>query len=360
MAFGTLNVLDTIGSRRAAASDYLHTYDEATLYQQIQQYLNAHNVLINEISSDVIEGETTERLTTWGGNATVDMQDGDEYSRPDIQKMQVSPTTLGLPLRLKQIAWGVTRLFMETKAVGDLDQVLTAITDADIRDMARAIRKTLFNPTNSLSYVDRRVDGATIPLRALLNADSANIPPDPYGNAFNGATHTHFLGTSSFAASDLQAGIDTVLEHYLSGEMIIHISKSLEATVRGFTGFYPYYDARLRLATDLTVADGKTLDMTNALDRAIGIFNQAEVFVRPWVPSGYVFFFSRTAPKPLRKRVRAGANMGNLHIAADLEIYPLRAQFMEREYGLSVVERTNGACLDTAHSSYNAPADWTF
>jgi hypothetical protein len=359
MAFGTLNILDTIGSRRAAASDYLNIYDEAELYQQISQYLMAHNTLLDEITSDVVDGTTTDRLVTWGGNATVDMQDGDEYSRPDVQKIQVSPVTMGLPLRLKQIAWGVTRLFMQNKTVGDLDQLLTAITDADIRDVAKTIRRTLFNPTNNTSYTDRRTDGAAYTLRSLLNADSATIPPDPYGNVFNAGTHTHYLGTGSFAASDLQAGIDTVLEHFLSGEMVVYIAKNLETTVRGFTGFYPYYDARLTLATNATVAAGKALDMTNAQNRAIGIFNQAEVYVKPWVPSNYCFFFNRSAPKPLRKRVR-NAQQGNLNIAADLEIYPLRAQFLEREYGMGVVNRTNGACLYTGNATYAAPAEWSF
>jgi hypothetical protein len=359
MAYGTLQILDTIGARRAAASDYLHIYDEQELYKQIQLFLDAHNELLTEIMGDVVAGPVTDRLMTWGGNDTVDMIDGDEYSRPDVQKIQVSPVTMGLPLRLKQIGWGVTRLFMQNKTVQDLDQVLVAIRDADVRDVARSIRRALFNPVNNTAYTDRRVDGANYPLRALLNADSATIPPDPYGNVFNAATHTHFLGTSSFAAADLQAVITTVLEHYLAGNIAIYISKSLETTVRGFTGFFPYYDSRLTLANNQTVAASVQLDITNPLNRAIGIFDAAEIYVRPWVPAGYAFFFNRTAPKPLAMRVRDNVQ-GTLHIAADLEIYPLRAQFMEREYGISVVERSNGACLYTGNATYAAPADWTF
>lgn len=358
MAYGTLQVLDTIGSRKAAANDYLNQYDENELYQQVQMFLDAHNKLMDMITSDLVV-KTTDRLTTWGGNATVDMIDGDQFSRPDVQKMQVSPTSLGFPLYLKQVAWGVTRLFMMNKTVKDLDEILVAIRDADIRDISKAIRGALFNPTNNTSYVDKRTDGATLPLRRLLNADSTTLPPDPYGNTFNGASHTHFLGTSSYAATDLTTGISTVLEHYLSGEMRIYIAKNLETATRAFSGFYPYYDARLRLAADTTVAAQKSLDMENNQDRAIGIFDSAEVFVKPWLPSNYVFFFNASAPKPLRMRVRDDMQ-GSLHIAADLEIYPLRAQFIEREYGLSVLERTNGACLDTAHSSYNAPPAWTF
>jgi hypothetical protein len=360
MSYGTLQVLDTIGVRKAAASDYLNTYDENELYQQVQMFLDAHNTLVNQITSDLVV-RTTDRLTTWGGNATVDMIDGSEFSRPDVQKMQVPPTTLGFPLYLKQVAWGVTRLFMMNKTVKDLDEILVAIRDADIRDIGRSIRQALFNPTNSLTYTDKRVDGATIPLRRLLNADSAPIPPDPYGNTFTASTHTHFLGynSGSFAVGDLSIGINHVLEHTLSGEMRVYIAKNLETTVRGFAGFYPYYDARLRLAADTTVAAQQTLDMENIQDRAIGIFESAEVFVRPWVPASYVFFFNATAPKPLNMRVRNDVE-GSLHIAADIELYPLRAQFMEREYGVSVANRTNGACMLTTSGTYSAPAAWSF
>lgn len=362
MAFGTLQVLDTIGARKAAASDYLNLYDEATLYDQIQAYLDAHNRIMADMMSDLVVSVGDRRFMTWGDVDSVDMIDADEFSRPDTQKSQESPTGLGLPLYGKQIAWQVTNLFMQNKTVGDLEQLITNITDADRRDLLKTVRRTLFTPTNNTSYVDRRTDRAsfstTFPLRAFLNPDGASIPRSPYGASFDGSSHNHFLGTSSFANTDLDAGLDTVQEHYLEGMQRVYIAKSLETTVRGFTGFYPYFDARLRVGMDTTAALAQSLDTTNAEDRAIGIYKNAEVFVKFWVPSGYVFFFNLNAPKPLGMRTRNGMQ-GNLHIAADLEIYPLRAQFMEREYGLAVIERANGACLYTGNSSYAAPSEWS-
>lgn len=358
MAYGTLQVLDTIGNRKAAASDYLNVYDEETLYLQVQAFLDAHNMLVSMIMGDLVE-ITEERLTTWGGNAQVEMIDGDEYSRPDVQKIQVSPTTLGFPLGVKQLGWGVTRLYMMNKTVKDLDTILVAIRDVDKRELGKAIRKALFNPTNNLTYVDKRTDSANIPLRALLNADGANIPPDPYGNTFDGSTHTHFAGTGSFVVGDMITGINHVNEHYLDGELRAYIPLNLEQTVRGFSGFYAYQDPRLRIGADTTIADRRALDITNIQDRPIGILDKAEVFVKPWIPSNYVFIFNAQAPKPLKMRIR-NAEQGNLHIAADMEIYPLRAQFMEREFGISVEERSNGYCLKTDNATYSAPAAWGF
>lgn len=360
MAYGTLQIFDTIGARRAAANDYIHLYDERTLYEQLQVFLDAHNRLIDMMTSDLVE-QTQERYLTWGSNDTVDMIEGDEFSRPDAQKVSVSPTAMGFPLRFKQVAYGVTRLFMETKTLGDLEQVITAATDADIRDRLKAIRAALFNPTNNLTYKDRWVDGITLPIRALINADGTYIPPDRFGNTFDGNTHTHFLGTSSFADTDLLALINTVVEHYPTGSVRVYINRAQETTVRGFTSgttkFYPYYDARITPTVNADVARGNTLDQLSIYDRAIGIFGASEVWVKPWLPANYVFAFNTGAPKPLRMRTR-NAQRGNLRIAADLEMYPLRATFLEREYGIGVYERTNGACLKTDNATYSAPAAW--
>src|SRR2546421_10424007 len=360
MAYGTLQIFDTIGARRAAANDYIHKFDERTLYQMLQVFLDTHNRLINMMTDDLV-ALPEERYMAWGTNATIDMIEGDEFSRPDAQKVTVSPVDMGFPLRIKQAAYGVTKLFMETKTLGDLEQVITAATDADIRDRLKTIRAALFNPTNNLSYKDRWVDNITLPIRALVNADGAYIRPDQFGNIFDPSTHTHFLGTGSFADTDLLALINTVVEHYPTGSVRVYINRSQETTVRGFTTgttkFYAYYDARITPTVNADVARGNTLDQLSIYDRAIGIFGAAEIWVKPWVPANYLFAFNTGAPKPLRMRTR-NAQRGNLRIAAQIEMYPLQAQFLEREYGIAVYERTNGACLKTDNATYSAPASW--
>lgn len=362
MSFGTLSIFDTLGSRRAAASDYIGLYDPDTIYQQLTRFLTAHNLLMDNMTMDIMT-PTQERFLTWGSNDTISMQDGDEFSRPDVQKDFVAPTMMGLPLRIKQAAYGVTQLFMDTKTLGDLEQVIIAATDADVRDRLQSIRAALFNPTDNLTYVDRFVDGITLPLRTLVNADGTYIPPDQFGNTFNPGTHTHFLATSSFAASDLQGAIDTVVEHYATGEIQAYINRAQESTIRGFTGFQQYFDPRITPSIAQNNAQGVALDMLNIYNRAIGIFSAAEVWVKPWIPAGYVFVFNKNgAPKPLALRTRptAGVNRGDLRIAAQNQSYPLMATYMEREYGVGVVERTNGACLYTGGGSYVAPAAFSF
>lgn len=359
MSYGTLSIFDTLGSRRAAASDYLGLYDEQTLYEQVQRFLDAHNLLMSEMTADIMD-TTTERFLTWGNIATVDMQEGDEFSIPDAQKAQPSPVMMGFPLKIKQAAYQVTQRFMQTKTLGDLEDVVKASTDADLRQRLKDIRAALFNPTNNTAYVDRFVDGANIPLRALTNADGTFIPPDRFGNTFNAGTHTHFLGTASFVAADLTALIQTVLEHYYSGDIRVYINQAQEAAVRAMSGFYAYWDARLNPGVNTARAIGE-LDMSNIYDRPIGVYNAAQIWVRPWVPASYLFCFNAGETKPLRMRTRpsAGIDLGQLRIAAQNMSYPLQATVMEREYGIGVYERTNGAVLYTGNATYTAPPAWS-
>lgn len=362
MAYGTLQIFDTIGARRAAANDYIHKFDERTLYEQLQVFLAAHNRLINLMTDDLVE-PTMERYMTWGTNDTIDMIEGDEYSRPDVQKPQVNPVALGFPLSRKQVAYQVTRDFMETKTLGDLEQVILAATDADIRDTLKTLRAVVFNPTNNLSYKDINGTQLTLPLRAFLNADGAYIPPDQFGNVFDPATHTHYLATASFVDTNLKALINTVVEHYNFGEIEVNINPSQEDTIRGFTTgttkFYPFYPVDITPGVNQDRALGQTTDQMNLYNRKIGKFGPATIIVEPWVPPNYVFAFNPMAPKPLRLRTTPSDPAGgNLRIAAELEIFPLRANFMQRKYGIGVMERSNGAVLYTGGGSYTAPAAW--
>jgi hypothetical protein len=71
------------------------------------------------------------------------------------------------------------------------------------------------------------------------------------------------------------------------------------------------------LANNVTFATG-SLDIMNVYNRQIGIFGAAEIFVKPWVPSGYIFTFNPAQRKPLALRNRPGVPTG-LQLVADNE-----------------------------------------
>jgi hypothetical protein len=67
-----------------------------------------------------------------------------------------------------------------------------------------------------------------------------------------------------------------------------------------------------------------------------------------------MFAFVTGAPAPLALRERNPGGSG-LQIAADDESYPLRANTLEAEFGVSVYTRTNGVVLFAGDSTYTTP-----
>lgn len=212
----------------------------------------------------------------------------------------------------------------------------------------------LLSQSITIGYLDRYASRLTYNLRALLNGDGEPIPTSPNGTDF-ASNHTHYLASSTLTSAAVKSLINTVIEHGHGGDIVVYINKSDEAAFRALAEFRPYIDARTTIASTDRVAVG-SLDTTNLDNRAIGIFEGAEVWVKPWIPVSYAFCYSKTGPKPLGFRVREGTTLSELAIEAELEQHPLRAQIMSREYGIAAWNRTNGAVLYFGGASYVEPA----
>lgn len=346
--YGTLSILDTL----AANKTLLAEYGQDRAYADVEILLNEYNAVTGEMTADLVE-YTSDRLRRYGGAAVGTMEEADEFGRPDVQKL-TQGVNVGFPLALYQYGIGWTRKYFQTKTVSEWAAQIQGAMIAHSARVQRQIKRAIFTPTNNTGYLDRLVDNLNVPLRAFTNADGTEIPPDPYGNTFNFATHTHYLGTSSFVAADLSALVNTVVEHYNMGTIVVDINQAQEAAVRAFTGFNAYVDTRVVQPYTSSYADFRPLELMSLYNRAIGVYGAAEIWIRPWIPSGYIFAFNPGVRKPLAFRTRSGA-FGGLQIAAMLEEYPLYAEYFEDEFGCAVQERTNGAALDTGHSTYTAP-----
>ena len=351
MAYGTLTTLDTLASLRAATG-VVADIGEDVAFESIQAALAAHNQLLQESLSGFVE-MTTDRLRRYGGPDTMQMEELDEFGTPGAQKISAG-ATLGFPLRFFGGSLQWTRLFFQNATGAELAAQVDAMMDADIKNMHRQLKLALFTPTNS-TFEDRRVDHVNLPLKALVNADSAPIPIAPDGTTFNAATHTHYLGTASFAAADITSLVNTVIEHFLTGGIQLLINPAQETAVRGFTGFNQYFDPRLIPSVNQTNAMGD-LDVMNITNRAIGVFGAAEVWVKPWIPASYCVAVLVGSPqKALCMRTR-NAGSGNLDLLFDNEIFPLRSRSYGREFGFGVWNRVAAAVLYTGGASYTAPA----
>jgi hypothetical protein len=282
----------------------------------------------------------------------------DEWGAADPSKA-TSAGNVGLPLRIYggTVQW--TRTYFKRATVSDMAAQLDAFAAADILRFQRNLKIALFKPTNTTNYFDRLDTKLTYDLKALLNADGQAIPVSPSGATFDGATHTHYLASATLNAAYLESLIDTVIEHGVNGKIVLYIARADEDTVRGLTGFSPYLDARITMVGAAQVGTA-SLDVTNPDNRAIGVFGGAEVWVKPWVPANYqaVLDLGGGSDKPIGIRTRTGALTGDgaFQVVAENEDYPLRAQNLGREYGVSVVGRHRGAVGRSDNATYAAPA----
>jgi hypothetical protein len=347
--YGTLSTMDTLAVLRNTT---VEAYGEDKAYQAMIDLLAAHNAIMNEMVQSLCEF-TAEKLDSYGGAAAGDFTEADEYGSPDVQKPSQG-VDIGFPLKLFQYGVGWTRKYMQNRTVSEWAGVLNAAMIAHRKKVESEIKKAIFTPTNNLTYKDKLVRNTTLPIRAFLNADSAEIPPDPWGGSFTASTHTHYIGTGSFVVANLSSLITLIREHYNTGMIQVNINQAQEAAVRAFSGFQPYVDSRIIQSQTTSFAQGG-LDLNNIYNRAIGILDGAEIWVKSWVPAAYAFAYNTMQNKPLKLRTRTGSWAG-MQLAADLANYPLYARFFEDEFGIGVYERANGAALKTDNATYATPA----
>lgn len=349
--YGTLSVLEDL----AADNDVVAGREEE-IARRFQQALDVHNAAFSDMVSDICMLTSAAQLP-YGGASPAIIDELDEWGSADASK-PAAHGNLGLPLRIYggTVQW--TRTYFETVTASELAAQLDAFALADIQTFQRNIKRALFTNTNTASYFDRLQTKLTYDLKALLNADSADIPAAPNGTTFDGSTHTHYIGDTSLAQADVISLIDTVVEHGVSGEMRVYISKGSEAAVRNFADFSPYIDARVTV-TGASSIGNQSLDVSNPDNRAIGVLGGAEVWVKPWVPANYfVAVDVNGSEKPLAIRTRTGSltGTGAFRILSDHEHFPLRAQNIGREYGVGVVGRAKAAVMFVdAGGSYVAP-----
>lgn len=357
MAYGTQSILDSL---LAIDNTNVLAYGEDRLWEDFRRSLDAHNALLEDMTGPFVE-RTDDRVRRFGTEDRMQMIEADEYTRADAQKVAPAGVDIGFPLRLFQVSVQWTRKYLQVATPAELATRMVAVQRADVARVRATLQTALFTPTNNLTYLDRLVDNVQLPLRALLNADGAAIPTDEYGNTFDGATHTHYLGTASLTAANIESAVNTVVEHGVMGPLFIYLNRAQETAVSGFANFTAYQEPRVAPGPGSTadVADGgRAVDPFDLYNRAIGVWNGAiEVWVKPWMPASYILVAEiDPARRILVRRYREGnAGLDALQLVANDEKYPLRAQTFEREFGMSVWGRDQAAILYTGGASYTAP-----
>lgn len=356
MPFRTLSLLDDLENQNQIVEDF----GQEELGRRFNEALAVHNETVQEIVGDFAFVHDVPQLAYGVAETGVEMQEVDEFGSADASAAS-GAGNVGFPLRdyLTAVQW--TRLYLQTHSVADLARQVDDRASADLRNMHRQFRRSLFNSVNNLTYVDRHATGLTLQLRAMLNADGGGVPNGPNGETFDGATHTHYLATASLVTANLQSAISTVAEHGVAGEVRVYINRAQEATIRGMTPqFQPFLLSGINPGLSASYAEGGTLDYRDPNNRDIGNFEGAIVSVKPWIPANYILVFDTGAggtDKILGIRTRSGGltGLGAFGIRAEHEHYPLQARQMGREFGVSVFQRHKGAVLYTGGGTYVVP-----
>jgi hypothetical protein len=341
MAYGTHSAIDTLASIN---NTNVAAYGEDRVFAEIEAALAVHNRITREILADFVE-RSTDRQRRYGGTDSMALDELDEYGRADAQKITAG-ATVGFPLRKYGLSLQWTRTYLMNATPAEVAASATAAMDADVKAIQREVKRALFYASN-VTFTDRLVDSISLAVKRLVNADSQPIPNGPNGEAFTASTHSHYLysASTSIAAADLTALVLAVAEHYSFGQVVVNINAAQETAVRALTGFTAITPVFVTPATS-AAAIVEPYDTRSIGDRKIGYFgpNYAEVWVKPWVPSGYLHAYNSAAPPALVMRERASGS-GDFALVYEDEAHPLRARGWEREFGVGIWTRTNGAVL---------------
>lgn len=344
---GTYDISSLLAARFQSVADF----GMETIVRILQADLAAHNSIVTDMVSELAD-PTTDRQRLYGSSIAGEMVEVDEFGRAATQRAAPG-STVGFPLRLFQYAIGWTRKWLESATPADLAQRTLAAEQAHMRVIQRDIKRAIYGSTN-YTYRDHLVDNVDLAVKRFVNADSMAIPNGPNGEIYDAATHTHYDGEASLTAAFLKALINNVIEHGHGANVKVAINKANETAVRGLSGFVPYTDPRLIYrATDTA---SQSVDISRLDNRAIGVFEGAEIVVKPWALANYYFAWDQGSPnKPLAFRQRTQTTLQGLRIAAEIDAYPLHAQYMEAEFGIGVGTRTNGAVLYDQNATYANP-----
>lgn len=358
MGFGTNSVFADL-----AAFPYpVNQFGLNEAFDAIEELWTAQNNQIREQRAEFVD-TTTLQFMIMSAPDSETTQELSEYGTPNPQKITPGQQ-IGFPLRKFGRSWQATFTDMKVMTGKEIAANGLAAATADLRRVQERIRNALYGPLNYL-FTDRLVDRRQqyqLPVKALANGDTFPLPVGPNGEIFT--NHNHYLATvgASAAQSDWDLLIATVMEHHNSGTPRLIVNQADVGTVRGFIKangadvFVPDVDARLiqPLTATYTTTPIVTTDLYN---RRIGIYNNAEVWVKPWAIAGYpVCYQANINDKPLMLRERMDGS-GDMQMVWEGVGHPLNAKVWEREFDIAVYNRIGAAVLDTTHqTNYVMPA----
>jgi len=325
-----------------------------TVEEVIQNDLENHRAITEEMVDEIAE-TSTDRQRIYGDAGNTSMEEVDEFGRGTTQEDHDSGET-AFPLRkfLHDVGW--TDDYEVNATPADMAQAVLNAEKADVKQIRTQMTKAIFKSAN-YTFTDHLIDKVSLDVKRLVNADGDPIPPGPNGKTFDGSTHTHYNAESGLSNGGLDDSLTDLMQHGHTNEVRLYINQSDASAVKGLSDFKEAVDARLTLDANANQLREQR-DVSRPLDdRWIGTFNAAEVWIKPWIPSDYMFIFDAMADEEtLVQRQHPNAGMRGLRLAAEIRDYPLNIDNMEHYMGFGVWNRTNGVVHYIGSGTYSNPS----
>lgn len=350
---GTLTLADLLSRRDTTVSQL----PADKVIAAVQAHLAMHNQLARSGVSAYCQLVTVESLMD-GLALDGDMTLVDEFAKVATEIAETEGIEVSFPLNKYESGIGWTQEHLDAASPEDLAKQVLRVEKADAKQIVREIKVAIYTPTPR-TFRDKHDTKRTLTIKPFLNADGEGIPAGPNAVEFDPENHTHYL-RGLLTAANVNALIEHVREHGHSKDLKLVIDGAQEQGFRDLEGegFYAYPPAGVTLGANAAYANG-TLDQSDTGNRAIGIFNGAQVVVKPTAVAGYVFCYDAGEVedrKPLALREPKLAGRRGLRTVAENAIYPLIAKIMQHFFGVGVRCRTNGAVLQVAVAgAYEAP-----
>lgn len=354
---GTFSMQDLLNMRNVPVSQV----DPQAIANALQQDNASHQRVLNGLLDDLVE-----RTTDFAGSTPITNVNDEMIQVSEDGAVQTRKSEAGgmqnYPLDKFQHGQGFTLDYMIRRSPADLAREQAEVQRTHINTVHRRILRALFlNTSRTVRDVFGRGANLTLTVKPLANGDGDVVATGPNGETFDPMTHSHFMTAPAITDSAVKAAVDNVAEHGEGGSIRLWISRADEATVRQLGDFRPYIDQRTLPA--MIVAGGGTqmvgtqpLNVSNPGNRAIGVYGPAEVWVKPYMPAGYLLPIrvGGTA-KALRMRVSELAQLQGLRLEGGSVMHPLESKYWADYFGLAAHDRTAAAVLQITDGAYQVP-----
>lgn len=283
------------------------------------------------------------------------MEQASENGRPTL--VRTMRVTRGYPIERYDIGYGATLEFLDDANADDVRGAITTIEEAYRRKRRQVVYDAIFKSTNVTD-----VDGINV--KRLYNADG-EVPPE-YESYVHTGSHTHYLTSAgaSLVTGDL-ATLETHLLHHgygedtnagMGGTLVLRVSRTEMATIRGFADFIPAQSASVaQILSNSGVIVGGSQAGPPGTQGYVGRFAIVEDLT---IPVGYLLAYAvggLANEAPVRIRLHSNASARGLRLQPGDNAYPLINSFYDTYLGAGVAHRGAAAVMQVTAGAYTDP-----